>query len=76
MLQGAIDPVVPPAQSEKIVEALRANGLPVGYIEFEGEGHGFRRSENIVRAIEAELWFYGAVLGFKPADEIEPVEIS
>jgi dipeptidyl aminopeptidase/acylaminoacyl peptidase len=76
VLQGAIDPVVPPAQSEKIVEALRANGLPVGYIEFEGEGHGFRRSENIVRAIEAELWFYGAVLGFKPADEIEPVEIS
>ena len=55
---------------------MRANGLPVGYIEFEGEGHGFRRSENIVRAIEAELWFYGAVLGFEPADEIEPVEIS
>ena len=76
VLQGAVDPVVPPAHSEKIVEALRANGLPVGYIEFEGEGHGFRRSENIVRAIEAELWFYGAVLGFKPADEIEPVEIS
>ena len=76
VLQGAIDPVVPPAQSEKIVEALRSNGLPVGYIEFEGEGHGFRRSENIVRAIEAELWFYGAVLGFEPADEIEPVEIS
>ena len=51
-------------------------GLPVGYIEFEGEGHGFRRSENIVRAIAAELWLYGAVLGFAPADQIEPVEIS
>ena len=76
VLQGSIDTVVPPAHSEKIVEAMRANGLPVGYIEFEGEGHGFRRAENIVRSIEAELWFYGSVLGFEPADAIEPVEIS
>jgi dipeptidyl aminopeptidase/acylaminoacyl peptidase len=75
-LQGSIDTVVPPAHSERIVEAMRANGLPVGYIEFDGEGHGFRRAENIVRSIEAELWFYGRVLGFEPADEIEPVEIS
>ena len=75
MLQGSVDTVVPPAHSEKIVEAMRANGLPVGYIEFEGEGHGFRRAENIVRSLEAELWFYGSVLGFEPADEIEPVEI-
>ncbi len=75
VLQGAVDTVVPPAHSEKIVEAMQANGLPVGYIEFEGEGHGFRRAENLVRAIEAELWFYGHVLGFEPADEIEPVEM-
>jgi dipeptidyl aminopeptidase/acylaminoacyl peptidase len=58
------------------VEAMRAKGLPVAYIEFEGEGHGFRRAENIVRSIEAELWFYGSVLGFEPADEIEPVEVG
>ena len=76
VLQGSVDTVVPPAHSEQIVEAMQANGLPVGYIEFDGEGHGFRRSENIVRSIEAELWFYGFVLGFEPADEIEPVEIS
>jgi dipeptidyl aminopeptidase/acylaminoacyl peptidase len=75
VLQGAVDTVVPPAHSERIVEAMQANGLPVGYIEFEGEGHGFRRAENLVLAIEAELWFYGHVLGFEPADEIEPVEI-
>jgi len=75
VLQGAVDTVVPPAHSERIVEAMQTNGLPVGYIEFEGEGHGFRRAENLVRAIEAELWFYGHVLGFEPADEIEPVEI-
>lgn len=75
VLQGAVDTVVPPAHSEKIVEAMQANGLPVGYIEFEGEGHGFRRAENIVRSLEAELWFYGSVLGFEPADDIEPVEI-
>ena len=76
VLQGSVDTVVPPSHSEKIVEAMQANGLPVGYIEFEGEGHGFRRAENLVRAIEAELWFYGHVLGFEPADEIEPVEMS
>jgi dipeptidyl aminopeptidase/acylaminoacyl peptidase len=76
VLQGSIDTVVPPAHSETIVAAMRANGLPVGYIEFDGEGHGFRRGENIVRAVEAELWFYGSVLGFEPADEIEPVEIG
>ena len=76
VLQGSIDTVVPPAHSETIVQAMRANGLPVGYIEFDGEGHGFRRAENIVRAVEAELWFYGSVLGFQPADEIEPVDIS
>lgn len=76
VLQGSVDTVVPPSHSERIVEAMQTNGLPVGYIEFEGEGHGFRRAENLVRAIEAELWFYGHVLGFEPADEIEPVEMS
>lgn len=76
VLQGSIDTVVPPAHSQAIVNAMRANGLPVGYIEFEGEGHGFRRAENIVRSIEAELWFYGSVLGFEPADQIEPVDIN
>ena len=76
VLQGSDDTVVPRAHSETIVDGMKANGLPVGYIEFAGEGHGFRRAENIVRSIEAELWFYGFVLGFEPADQIEPVEIG
>lgn len=73
VIQGADDTVVPPSHSHRIVDALSDRGVPVAYIEFEGEGHGFRRADNIVRAIEAELWFYGRILGFDPADDIEPV---
>jgi dipeptidyl aminopeptidase/acylaminoacyl peptidase len=74
--QGAEDRIVPPEQSRMIVEALRARGVPVAYLEFEGEQHGFRRAENIVRAAEAELYFYGRIFGFTPADPIEPVAIE
>ncbi len=73
--QGLEDKVVPPEQSEAMVAALEARGLPVAYVPFEGEQHGFRRAENIQRALEAELWFYGRVFGFEIADEVEPVEI-
>jgi dipeptidyl aminopeptidase/acylaminoacyl peptidase len=59
-----------------MVEALRAKGLPVAYVPFEGEQHGFRRSENIQRSLEAELYFYAQVFGFAPADAIEPVIIE
>lgn len=76
ILQGAEDPIVPPNQAHMIRDALSARGTPVAYIEFAGEGHGFRRAENIVRGKEAELYFYGKVFGFAPADEIEPVEIE
>jgi dipeptidyl aminopeptidase/acylaminoacyl peptidase len=78
VLQGSEDEIVPPAQSEMIVDALRAKGVPVAYLLFAGEQHGFRRSENIRRALDAELSFYGQVLGFAlPPDEgIEPVEIE
>ena len=64
--QGAEDRIVPPNQAESMVEALRAKGVRVDYHLFEGEQHGFRRAENIVRALEAELHFYGEVLGFEP----------
>jgi dipeptidyl aminopeptidase/acylaminoacyl peptidase len=67
---------VPPAQSRAIVAAARARGHPVAYLEFEGEQHGFRRAENIARALEAELYFLGRVFGFTPADLIEPVPID
>lgn len=76
LFQGLDDPVVLPAQSEKIYAALKAKGVPVAYIPFEGEQHGFRKAENIIRALEAELYFYGKVFGFAPADEIAPVAIK
>jgi dipeptidyl aminopeptidase/acylaminoacyl peptidase len=74
--QGLEDQIVPPNQAVAMVEALRSKGVPVAYLPFEGEQHGFRRSENIKRSLEAELYFYGRIFGFEPADEIEPVEIA
>jgi dipeptidyl aminopeptidase/acylaminoacyl peptidase len=65
--QGSDDKVVPPSQSRAIVSALEKKGVRVEYIEFEGEQHGFRKAENIVRSLEAELAFYGSVFGFVPA---------
>jgi dipeptidyl aminopeptidase/acylaminoacyl peptidase len=73
--QGVEDKVVPPEQAESMVEALRANKVPVAYLLFEGEQHGFRRAENIKRTLEAELYFYSRVFHFEPADSIEPVII-
>ena len=67
LLQGAEDRVVPPSQAEVLVEALVANGVPHAYVLFEGEGHGFHNADTVVRALETELAFYGAVLGFEPA---------
>ncbi|MDX6409776.1 MAG: hypothetical protein QOE13_2847 [Gaiellaceae bacterium] len=76
LLQGLDDKVVPPSQSEVIVDALKRRGIPYAYIAFEGEGHGFRKAENIKRANEAHLSFLAQVSGFEPADEIEPIEIE
>ena len=75
-LQGLEDKIVPPDQAERMVEALRSKGVPVAYLAFEGEQHGFRMAENIQRATEAELDFYGRIFGFTPAGGIEPVEIE
>jgi dipeptidyl aminopeptidase/acylaminoacyl peptidase len=76
LFQGLEDKIVPPDQSEVMADALRAKGVPVAYLAFEGEQHGFRKADTIVRVAEAELWFYGQVLGFAPADPIEPVDIA
>ena len=76
LFQGLEDKVVPPNQAEMMVEALRTKGLPVAYVPFEDEQHGFRRSENIRRSAEAELYFYAQVFGFVPADAVEPVMIE
>ena len=74
--QGLEDEIVPPNQAEMMVEALRGKGVPVAYLAFEGEQHGFRRAENIKRALDAELYFYSRVFGFELADPVEPVEIE
>ncbi|MBD2041250.1 S9 family peptidase [Microcoleus sp. FACHB-672] len=74
--QGKEDKVVPPNQAEMMVEALKAKGLPVAYVLFEGEQHGFRRAESIKRALDGEFYFYSRVFGFKPAEDIEPVLIE
>jgi dipeptidyl aminopeptidase/acylaminoacyl peptidase len=66
--QGLEDAVVPPNQAELMVEALRRKGLPVAYLTFEGEQHGFRKAETIQTVLRAELAFYGRIFGFKPAD--------
>jgi dipeptidyl aminopeptidase/acylaminoacyl peptidase len=76
IFQGAEDPVVPPNQARMILEALRARKTPVAYLEFAGESHGFRKSETIIASKQAELYFYGRVLGFQPADDLRDVEIE
>lgn len=74
--QGLEDKVVPPNQAEMMVEALRKKGLPVAYVAFEGEQHGFRRAENIKRSLDGELYFYAQVFGFELAEPVEPVTID
>jgi dipeptidyl aminopeptidase/acylaminoacyl peptidase len=76
VLQGADDPVVPPNQSQRIVDALRARHVPVAYILYPGESHGFRKPETIINSQQAELAFYGRVFGFKPADQLPPLMIE
>ncbi|MGI8808168.1 MAG: prolyl oligopeptidase family serine peptidase [Acidimicrobiales bacterium] len=76
IFQGLDDKVVPPSQAEVMVDALRRARLPLAYLSFEGEAHGFRKAETLVRTVQAELSFYGQILGFTPADDIDPVDIE
>jgi dipeptidyl aminopeptidase/acylaminoacyl peptidase len=76
LFQGLEDKIVPPNQAEVIVEALRKKGLPVAYLPFEGEQHGFRIAKNIKRSLEGELYFYSKVFDFPLPDPIEPVLIE
>lgn len=73
--QGLDDKVVPPQQSQMMVDALKARGVPVAYLPLEGEGHGFRKAENIVRTLEAELYFYQRIFGLHAADAPAPIQI-
>ncbi|KAI9009979.1 Alpha/Beta hydrolase protein [Phycomyces nitens] len=72
--QGSEDKVVPPSQSEVMVEALKKKGIPVAYVLYQGETHGFRLAENIKRTKELEQWFYGQIFGF-PVPDVQGVEI-
>lgn len=74
-LQGLDDPVVPPNQAESMVLALKQKGIPVAYIPFKGESHGFRQAATVVKAIESEYYFYTKIFGFEPADSLDEIEI-
>jgi dipeptidyl aminopeptidase/acylaminoacyl peptidase len=74
--QGDEDKVVPPDQAEVMVNALRQKGIPVAYILFQGEQHGFRKAENIKQALDAELYFYSRIFGFELAEHVAPVLID
>ncbi len=74
--QGSEDKVVPPNQSQAMAEALRGKGIPVAYLEFAGEGHGFRDARNIIRAIESEYAFFCRVFAIQPADDLPDLKID
>ncbi len=76
IFQGLEDEIVPPAQAEAMVEALKPKGTPFAYLPFKGEQHGFRIAANIRRCLEAELYFYGKIFSFHPAGDIEPIRIE
>lgn len=76
LFQGLEDKVVPPNQAEMMYEAALKKGLPVAYVAFEGEQHGFRKAENIKRSLDGELYFYSKVFGFDLAEPVEPVDIA
>ncbi len=74
--QGLEDAIVPPSQSEQIVNALRAKKIPCAYVTYEGEQHGFRQAKNMIHSLETEAFFYGRVFGFELADDVAGVEIE
>ena len=76
IFQGADDPIVPPNQSGLIATALRARKVPLAYILYPGEGHGFRKPENIINSLQSELSFYGQVFGFTPAGQLPKLTIE
>lgn len=75
LFQGSEDEIVPPEQARELAAALQEQNLPYAYLEFEGEGHGFRKAGTVERVLGAELYFYSRVFGYKLEEDFEPVEI-
>ncbi|MGK7960951.1 S9 family peptidase [Crocosphaera sp.] len=73
--QGLEDKVVPPSQAEMMIESLKNQGIPVAYIPFEGEQHGFRQADNIKYALDSEFYFYSRMFKFVPAENLDPIHI-
>ncbi|MBM31498.1 MAG: peptidase [Chloroflexi bacterium] len=76
IFQGEEDMIVPKSQAEEMVKALEKKKIPYTYQLYQGEQHGFRKTENIIRSLESELLFYGSIFGFTPADIIPPININ
>ncbi|MEA2024999.1 MAG: prolyl oligopeptidase family serine peptidase [Actinomycetota bacterium] len=76
LFQGLDDKVVPPNQAILIAEALASRGIPYVHVEYEGEGHGFRKAENVINSLETELAFYGKVFGFTPAGDLPDIALA
>ncbi|ORX99431.1 alpha/beta-hydrolase [Basidiobolus meristosporus CBS 931.73] len=74
--QGLNDQIVPAKQAEIMVNALRNSKVPVAYVTFENDQHGLHVATNIIRSTEAQLWFFGKLFGFQPADKIKPVPVD
>jgi dipeptidyl aminopeptidase/acylaminoacyl peptidase len=76
LFQGLDDKVVPPNQAQMMADAVRAKGLPLAHLTFEGEGHGFRKAETVQRTLEAELSFYGQLFGFAPSGDLPRLTVE
>ena len=73
--QGLEDKVVPPNQAEMMLYTLKNKGIPVAYVPFEGEQHGFRQADNIKYALDGEFYFYSRIFNFTPAESLQPISI-
>jgi dipeptidyl aminopeptidase/acylaminoacyl peptidase len=77
LFQGLEDKVVPPNQARMVYDAVKAKGIPVAVVEYEGEQHGFRKAENIRNTLEQQMVFFARLVGgFQVADDIVPIKVE
>lgn len=76
IFQGDEDKIVPPNQAQMMYDAVKAKGMPVALVIYEGEQHGFRKAENIRHSLDGSLYFFGKIFGFEPADEVPTLDIA